>query len=191
MSLVKFCILTAMLRELINGSMKKLIFALLITTTLASCNGMGGDTSNFPKADDDKRLERHGKITGEGGVDIFGSGKGDDDSKGNGIGVNSFLWRATIDTISFMPIAQADPFGGVITTDWYEDPAAEGERLKINALILDDRLRADGIRVSVFKQKQDETKQWRDTTVDASVSRKIEDQILARARELRIKQTGK
>lgn len=173
--------------------MKKFIFAVLVTTsltTLSACTGMGGDTSSFPKSAEDKRLERRGKITGEGGVDIFGGGAKDEKSN-NGIGVNSFLWRATIDTISFMPIAQADPFGGVITTDWYEDPAAKGERLKINALILDDRLRADGIRVSVFKQKEDAAKQWRDTTVDASVSRKIEDQILARARELRIKQTGK
>ena len=171
--------------------MKKFIFAFLITTTLASCNGMGGDTKSFPKDDEDKRFARRGKITGEGGIDIFGSNAKEDAKNGSGIGVNSFLWRATIDTISFMPIAQADPFGGVITTDWYEDPSAKGERLKINALILDDRLRADGIRVSVFKQKEDAAGQWRDTTVEKDVSRKIEDQILARARELRIKQTGK
>jgi len=171
--------------------MKKLILAILVPISISACTGMGGDTTSFPKSSEDARLERRGKITGENGLQLFGGGDDKDDRGGNGIGVNSFLWRATIDTISFMPIAQADPFGGVITTDWYEDPAAKGERLKINALILDDRLRADGIRVSVFKQKLDEKGEWRDTVVDKGVGRKIEDKILARSRELRIKQTGK
>jgi hypothetical protein len=170
--------------------MKKFLLAILLPITISACTGMGGDTSSFPKSNEDSRLERRGKITGEGGLQIFGGGS-DEDKGGNGIGVNSFLWRATIDTISFMPIAQADPFGGVITTDWYEDPAAKGERIKINALILDEKLRADGVRVSVFKQSLDESNQWRDVTVDKEVSRKVENQILSRARELRIKQTGK
>ena len=72
----------------------------------------------------------------------------------NAIGVNSYLWRATLDTLSFMPLASADPFGGVIITDWYEDPKAPGERFKVNALILDRSLRADGVKLTVFKQKQ-------------------------------------
>lgn len=171
--------------------MKKLTLAILLPLSIAACNGLGGDTSSFPKDNETSRLERRGKITGEDGLTIFGGGSDDEETSGNGIGVNSFLWRATIDTISFMPIAQADPFGGVITTDWYEDPAAKGERLKINALILDDKLRADGVRVSVFKQNLDEAGNWRDISVDKSISRKVEDKILARAREIRIKQTGK
>lgn len=171
--------------------MKKFILSILLPISISACSGMGGDTSSFPKSNEDARLERRGKITGENGLQLFGGGDDDEDKGGNGIGVNSFLWRATIDTISFMPIATADPFGGVITTDWYEDPAAKGERVKINALILDDKLRADGIRVSVFKQSLDEKGTWRDVTVDKEVSRKVENQILSRARELRIKQTGK
>jgi hypothetical protein len=189
--IVKFCCLTHIIAGLINTLMKKLILAILLPLAISACTGMGGDTSKFPKSAEDARLERRGKVTGENGLKLFGGGDDKDDKGGNGIGVNSFLWRATIDTISFMPIAQADPFGGVITTDWYEDPDAKGERLKINALILDDRLRADGIRVSVFKQKADEKGEWRDVTVDKDVSRKIEDKILARAREMRIAQTGK
>lgn len=171
--------------------MRKILFLSLFCLIICSCNEMGGDTSEYPLDNEMSRLKRRGKITGEDGLQVFGGGSDEEDAKGSGIGVNSFLWRATIDTISFMPIAQADPFGGVITTDWYEDPDAKGERLKVNALILDDRLRADGIRVSVFKQKQDATAQWRDIVVDNSVGRKIEDKILARARELRIQQTGK
>lgn len=172
--------------------MKKLILAILLPLSIAACNGLGGDTSSFPVDNETARLERQGKITGEGGLTLFDGGSGDEDNAGgNGIGVNSFLWRATIDTISFIPIATADPFGGVITTDWYEDSAAKGERIKINALILDDRLRADGVRVSVFKQNLDENGNWRDTAVDKEVSRKVENKILSRARELRIKQTGK
>jgi hypothetical protein len=90
-----------------------------------------------------------------------------------------------------MPIASADPFGGTIITDWYEDPAAKGERFKVNALILDDRLRSDGIKVSVFKQKLDDTGAWRDEAATKDTATKMENAILTRARQLRVAQTGK
>lgn len=157
---------------------------------LAGC-GLGGDTSSFPKDAEDMRAERRGKITGEEGLVLFG-GSGDDEAKGgSGIGVSSFLWRATLDTIGFMPIQNADPFGGVITTDWYEDASTQGERFKINALIMDEKLRADGIKVSLFKQMLDENGNWRDAKVNKDAGRKIEDKILTRARELRVQQTGR
>lgn len=167
-------------------------FLLLSLALLTSCGVLSeGDTSSFPKSSEDERFERRGKITGEDGIVLFGGDDDDDEGSGNGIGVNSFLWRATLDTIGFMPIDVADPFGGVITTEYYEDPAAAGERFKINALILDERLRADGVKVTVFKQTIDEAGAWREAAVDKSVSRQIEDKILTRARELRIQQTGR
>ncbi len=116
---------------------------------------------------------------------------GDKEDKGSGIGVNSFLWRASLDSLSFMPITSADPFGGVILTDWYENPETPGERFKINIYILDRQLRSDGVRVAVFKQKQAaKGGGWKDAAVDPSVPRDIENTILTRARELRVTQAG-
>lgn len=131
-------------------------------------------------------------VWGEGetlGSQLFGS---DEDKKnsGEGIGVNSFLWRASLDTVSFMPLVSADPFGGVILSDWYENPETPGERFKINIYILDRQLRADGVRASVFKQKQ-EKDGWRDTSVPAEMATNIENTILTRARELRVAQIGR
>lgn len=123
------------------------------------------------------------------GSKLFGKDEEKDGSGGNGIGVNSFLWRATLDTISFLPIASADPFGGVILTDWYENPDVAGERFKINAYILDKQLRADGIRISVFKQKKDKGG-WHDVTAPGDMAASIENTILTRARELRVAQLG-
>ncbi len=86
-----------------------------------------------------------------------------------------------------MPLASADPFGGVILTDWYEDPKTPGERFKINALIIGGKLRADAIKVSLFKQRLDPVSgQWRDADVNPTRAREIEDTILTRARQLRI-----
>ena len=68
------------------------------------------------------------------------------------IGVNGYLWRATLDTLSFMPLASADPYGGVVITDWYTNPEKPDERFKCTVYILDARLRADGLNVAVFKQ---------------------------------------
>ncbi len=170
--------------------MTKQILAVILTFSLLSaCSGIGASEGSFPKDPDDVRKERNGKITGEGGINLFG-GRDDDEAglMGSGLAVNGYLWRATLDTLSFIPLASADPVGGVIITDWYENPEVPGERFKVNATILDKRLRADGVRVSVFKQKLEgkSGKNWRDVASDAAMAKKLEDAILTRARELKI-----
>ncbi len=101
------------------------------------------------------------------------------------LGVNSFLWRASLETLNFMPLAEVDPFGGVIITDWYASAEAPGERFKSNVYILDTQLRADALKVSVFKQLN-RGGAWSDAPVDADTARQIENAILTRARELYI-----
>ncbi|PHR91596.1 MAG: hypothetical protein COA69_10385 [Robiginitomaculum sp.] len=101
------------------------------------------------------------------------------------MGVNEFLWRASLETLNFMPLAEADPFGGVIITDWYASPQAPDERFKANIYILDTNLRADALKVSVFKQVRGDNG-WSDASVDADTARTIENSILTRARELYI-----
>ncbi len=123
-------------------------------------------------------------IFGSGGIKLFDRG-GESDSGGSGIGVNSFLWRATLDTLAFMPLASADPFGGVIITDWYAPPETPDERFKVTVYILDRRLRADGLRVAVFRQQRGQAG-WIDASVDVATRTQIENNILTRARELRI-----
>lgn len=124
-------------------------------------------------------------LFGEGGVS-FGSRKNNTDQDGGGgIGVNGFLWRATLDTVSFLPVSSADPFGGVVLTDWYAMPEAPQERFKMNVYILGRSLRADGVRVAVFRQVQDGIGSWTDASVPSGANTKIEDAILTRARQLR------
>lgn len=126
-----------------------------------------------------------GRVNGDSGFNIFSSGdKKAAADQGAGLGVNAFLWRGALDTLSFMPLASADPFGGVIITDWYQPPTASGERFKATAYILGRQLRADGVRVSIFRQVQ-QGNQWIDAPVAASTTGEIENKVLARARELR------
>lgn len=101
------------------------------------------------------------------------------------IGVNGFLWRASLETLDFMPNGSADPFGGIIATDWYASQEAPDERFKANVYILDSGLRADALKVSVFKQVKSGAS-WTDASVDADTARQIENAILTRARELYI-----
>jgi hypothetical protein len=103
-----------------------------------------------------------------------------------GIGVNSYLWRATLDTLAFMPLASADPFGGVVMTDWYVNPEKPDERLKATVYILDTRLRADGLNVTIFKQTKDAAGGWVDAPVSSQTDIDIENAILTRARQLRL-----
>ena len=99
------------------------------------------------------------------------------------LGVNSYLWRASVETLDFMPLDQVDPFGGVIITDWYANPQVPTERFKATVYILDTKLRADGLKVSIFKQTQS-TNGWQDAVIDADTARQIENAILTRARQL-------
>ena len=103
----------------------------------------------------------------------------------SGITVNSFLWRATLDTIAFMPLSSADPFGGVVITDWYAPPKAPKERYKLSVFILSRQLRANGIRVAVHRQQLDGDV-WRTSVVAKDTATKMENQILTRARQLRV-----
>ena len=102
------------------------------------------------------------------------------------LGVNGYLWRATLDTLAFMPLASADPYGGTVITDWYVNPEKPDERFKATVYILDARLRADGLKVSVFKQTRDATGAWIDAATAAQTETDIENAILTRARQLRL-----
>ncbi len=100
------------------------------------------------------------------------------------IGVNSYLWRASLETLSFMPLVQADSSGGVIVTDWYANPDNANERMKISVTILDEDLRADALRVAASRQVM-QGGTWVDAPVTAATVQKLEDIILTKARDLR------
>ena len=100
------------------------------------------------------------------------------------IGVNAYLWRAALDTLSFAPLIQADANSGVIITDWYSNPQSPGERVKVTATILDQDLRADALRVAASRQIN-QGGAWVDAPVAAATVQKLEDIILTRARDLR------
>ena len=135
-----------------------------------------------------------GRLGGEDSGIVFGIGKDRAESGGRGssggggggtgIGVNAYLWRGALDTLGFMPLNSADPFGGVIITDWYTPPATSGERFKATAYILTKDLRSDGVRVAVFRQVL-QGGQWMDAPVAESTTGEIENKVLAKARKLR------
>lgn len=122
---------------------------------------------------------------GIGGKSDTATRKGGQEAIAPANGVNSYLWRATLETLNFMPLDQVDPFGGVVITDWYADPAAPNERLRATAYILDQNLRADALKVSVFKQVRGAAG-WDDAPIDADTARQVENAILTRARQLYI-----
>jgi len=105
------------------------------------------------------------------------------------IGVNSYLWRASLDAVSFMPLLQTDSNGGVIVTDWYANPKNPGERVKISVTILDADLRADALRVAASREVQ-QGGGWVAAPVQAATVQKLEDIILTRARDLRRNSVG-
>ncbi len=120
---------------------------------------------------------------GHGG--FLGLGRSAPSAPVAGIGVNAYLWRASLDTLAFMPLSSADPYGGVIITDWYTNPEKPDERFKATVYILDTRLRADGLTVTVFKQVKKDGG-WVDAPTASQTQVDIENSILTRARQLRL-----
>jgi hypothetical protein len=159
---------------------------LALCLSLNACSSMGKKTADASPKPDNSPATTAPESTG---FSLFGS-KTTKPTKSQtyngqaGIGVNAYLWRASLDTMSFMQLASADPWGGVIITDWYTSPEKPDERFKATIYILDSRLRADALNVSVFKQVQ-QNGQWVDADVAQETQLQVENAILDRARELR------
>jgi len=168
----------------------------LVASVLAGCSTLS-ENMRVPEIDeynnDSRRARVRGRLTGEDGILIFGndrsSQRGGGAGEQSGIGVNAFLWRASLDTLSFMPLASADPFGGVLITDWYSPPGTTGERFRATAYILGRQLRSDGVRIAIFRQEL-RGNAWVDVPVSAGTASELEDQVLSRARELRSQATA-
>jgi len=165
---------------------------------LAAC-GYGQPTDFTVFSPKDQRMrDRYGTFQGTDGINIFSTGDkataglnsaGDPGGGGGGsIGVNAYLWRGALQTVSFMPLASADPFTGVIITDWYTPPQTPDQRVKLNILVMDRSLRADAVKVSTFRQTNSGGA-WQDAVVDPQTNVELEDKILTKARELRIAST--
>lgn len=176
-----------------GGRIQTLAIAVL-ASSLAGCGlNIEADYPNKVRSkpgeivyDSELRAQGGDSIFGGDGIDLFNLGRGKKDQSGSGIGVNSFLWRATLDTIAFMPLTQADPFGGVIITDWYSPPETPTERYKMSVYILGRELRADGIRVAVFRQQSGGANGWANSNLSKDTATSLENQILTRARQLRL-----
>ncbi len=155
---------------------------------LAACANSRMATDEELMNTEERRKARIGKLFGEDTL-TFGPGKKDSPAEsggGGGIAVNGYLWRASLDTMSFMPLSSADPFGGVIITDWYVAPESPNERFKVQIYILDRQLRANGLRVTVFRQERDYFGGWTSAVVNPDTQIELENAILTRARQLRI-----
>jgi hypothetical protein len=153
---------------------RTLALATVTVLALQGCSWLGLDEDEGPKQLQISREDYAGPTGSRAAA-----------SPAAGVAVNSFLWRAALDTVGFLPVLSADPFGGVILTDWHSPTGAANERLKVNIYILDAALRADGIKATVFRQLLDQRGTWLDAPVAPETASQLEDSILTRARQLR------
>ena len=168
--------------------MIKIRFWILLGTCVflpSACQNTKIDNSEDPLTRREQRYDHLGKLFGE---EAFTLGDNGNSSKPAevGIGVNRFLWQGSLETLSFMPLKMVDPFGGVILTDWYTAAHSRHERIKVDVLILSRDLRADGLRVTVFRQTLDKG-QWVDQPLNTATAEKLEEAIMVKARDFRIK----
>lgn len=166
------------------------VMAIGLLGVITAC-GTPTTETNYPKPQHDKEMSKYGSIfdadnSGSGFVLFDSKAKREARNAALGTGVNAWLWQASLDTIGFLPLASADSNGGIIITDWYSAPESPKERIKVNIRIKDATLRSDGVKVSVFRQLSDGRGGWADAAVSPGTSTKLEDTILARARQLKM-----
>lgn len=174
------------------------VLAGLVVLGLAGCDG----GSYAAKPDDapasgpvrERQAKPSDTIFGEGGLSLGNIGKASGVFGGNDAGqgqlpVNKYLWQASLDTLSFLPLASTDPFTGVIATDWGSTPQAPGERFKVTAYMVKPDLAASSLKVAVYRESRNEAGLWVPSAVNPDTATKLEDAILTRARQIRIAET--
>lgn len=183
-------------------TIKQLAICLVLGAAgLSACDGIKVEEAEpYVTEQKDRIRQQSGTFHGnDKGIVLYGGGEGVLEGGGGGAtegdkasaavsglaGANSYLWQASLESLDFMPLAQADRGGGVIISDWYAPPETPEERFKVTVYILDQALRADALKVAVFRQTKGKSG-WVDADVDKSTAAGLEDNILKRARELRL-----
>ena len=170
------------------SAFRRFVLAFCLSAALASCGSLSVE-ADYPESDNGATAESGSVFSFLG----FGKEKPAASEKSapaqiapvRGLRVNALLWQASLDTLAFMPLASADPVGGVILTDWYNDPSANNERIKVNLFISGRELRADALRVSVFRETLRNGK-WVSTAASSKAARQLENIVLTRARDLSV-----
>ncbi len=172
------------------------VIAVLAIGVLAGCGGGNSgslvqSSTEYPRSGNQKQAgiqqpsDDPQGVFGKDGLKLFGGAGEDGGGGGGGVPVNAWLWEASVDSVMFMPLTTADPFGGMLVTDWYTPPESPNERFKIQVKV-GTELRADGVKATVFRQQRDPTGSWIQAPVDPQTNRDFEDLILTRARQLRV-----
>lgn len=177
----------------VNRALKATL-ALALAAGIAGCSGHYGATekeASGPQSGPKRQqIDENGSVFGDGGLSLSGLRDGSffgfEGERGGSLPVNKYLWQASLDTLSFLPLNSTDPFTGVIATDWGSTPDAPGERFKVTAYVLNPNLAASSLRVAVYREARNEEGLWVPAAVSPDTALKLEDAILVRARQIRV-----
>ncbi|HLD95804.1 MAG TPA: DUF3576 domain-containing protein [Alphaproteobacteria bacterium] len=168
---------------------KKHTISLLILSFLTGCSSLKDEQEkapeHSPKSRYDEKIESPGYLFGDDFLSFGGSRK---KTAGQGAGpssVNTYLWKASLEALNLMPLQSADAVGGVLITEWYASTPSSQDKIKVCVFIKDYILRADALKVTVYKQVKDKSGHWLSSSLDEVTARQIEDIILTKARDLR------
>ena len=138
--------------------------------------------------DAETRLQSGGGLLGKGGLsfgDLLGENQNQSTTASVGMPINAYIWKASLETISFMPLSSADPIGGTIITDWYSTTNNQKERCKLNIFISGKKLKTENLKVNSFCQEYKD-QVWVNKNIDKENNTKIENAILNKAKKLRL-----
>ena len=176
--------------NILNICIIKLGFIILIVTTLHGCSAVKTETKRgdiedviyLPRQQAERAISKRG---GQSFLkDLFVGKTNNSNFKEPQLSINPYLWQASLDILSStMPLASVDSNSGIIISDWYNIKGKQNERIKISVLVNSQELRADGIKVSIFKQIL-RANSWSNANINPKIITNIERKILQKAGEL-------
>ena len=144
-----------------------------------------------PRPGPKRQQKANNSVFGDGGLSLTRALDGtlfdsEEQEGGSSLPVNKFIWQASLDTLSFLPLASTDPFTGVIATDWGTSPSNAAERFKVTVYMVRPALEASALKVAVHREVLSEAGLWTAASVSPDTARKLEDAIIVRARQIKI-----
>ena len=167
--------------------MQKIIVKTLLIISamlLVACSGVTVTREETPVQK--RQRESQSLLTGQAGRGINLNQALGGSQSGAALPVNALLWRASIDTLSVVPLNSIDTYSGTIISDWYKNPENPNQRIKIALFVLDQELRSDAIKAEVYVQhRTSASNDWTDAGRDTELAIRLEELVLTRAREIR------
>ena len=155
----------------------KIIIGIILLISISSCGLYQPSDARKVSPNVDERVKKN--LEEGRGFTLMGGSK--DQSTTYQFASSNPMWRATLEILDFLPLANVDYSGGIITTDWYNEGTATDESIKITVRFLTNEIRSDGLKIIVHKKRCNMEQSCSVTKISSALEQELQVAILKKA----------